>query len=596
VPRKIALSTVVAFLASVGLSCGGSPSPSAPHPLVGLAITLSVASTTQSSQVPFTVTLPDSGVPANAPFVLEVSFNGSPPSADSTTVPAGAAGFNATLNIPAGLPDGTILLTAVLPAQHDSATATLTVKDSVPPSLNFAFIPASSPHIEWQASSPFLTSTVSNDSLAFSARDNHAVARIGYQIGAPASVGDSISFNDSSAAWRTPLTLAPALAGTSPSISVFAVNADGYRTQYDIGALMIGQYVDRPVVTAPVDSSVIQLVYDAKRNVVYLPQADNSSIAVLSLASMTYQTSIPLPAAPGGLDITASGDTLVVALLNTADLAFVDLKSDALLGTVHLHSLDANPGDTTHLADVVDDVRVAGDGLILVPMNRNTPGESALGLVQLNRVSGIDSIISINAYWPVAPAKSVDGTKVLLTNAMIPVSGSTSYAAIYDAVAHAYVPIPNVQTNQSLETPAVADQTGSHYLVGELLFDGNMQSLGAVGPYYNSYATIWGSTISPSGSDAYVSIGKSYLRFHVPQPTAGLGGQLEEIVGAPDQIRGMWVTPDAKTLIALGVTTIMRFDLTQSTPHAQRVRIARREPSRIPARVPARLTVTLRSR
>jgi hypothetical protein len=358
---------------------------------------------------------------------------------------------------------------------------------------------------------------------------------------------------------------------------------------------MIGQYVDRPVVTVAVDTTVSQLVYDAKRNVVYLSQRDKSSIAVLSLASMTYQASIALPAAPGGLDITPSGDTLVVALLNTADLAFLDLNSDALLGTLHLHSLDATPGDTTQLADLVGDVRVAGDGLILVPMSRNSPGEAALGLVQVNRVSGTDSIVSINAYSPVAPAKSVDGSRVLLTNTMIPISGSSSYAAIYDAVAHAYVPIPSVQTQQYLETPAVADQTGSHYLVGELLFDGNMQSLGGVGPYFSSYPTFWGSTISPSATDAYVSRGNSYLRFHIPQPTAGLGGQLEEVVAAPDQIRGMWITPDAKQLIALGVSTIMRFDLTQSTPHAQRIRVARRPPARVPVRAPAHLTVTLRS-
>jgi hypothetical protein len=63
-----------------------------------------------------------------------------------------------------------------------------------------------------------------------------------------------------------------------------------------------------------------------------------------------------------------------------------------------------------------------------------------------------------------------------------------------------------------------------------------------------------------------VSAPSYYLRFHVPQPTAGYGGLFLEVVGVPDRIRAMTATPDGHWLVAISLSSIMRVDLTQQTP------------------------------
>ena len=580
--RSVVKTIVVGTLAGVAAACGGSSNgTSGPRnpPVTGLAIAVSSTAVTQNSQVNFTITLPATGVPVGATLYLQISFNGSSGAIDSTTIPSGATGFTGMLNIPSALPDGTLRLTTTLPQQYDTAYVDITVKDSLPPALQSAFIPASTPNIIWvplEEDGAILTTTNSNDSLAITAFDNHEVAWLGYTIGAPANIRDSISTHDSSATWRLPVSLSAALAGTAAHMTVFAVNADGYRTEWPVGWLDIGTYLTRPVSSVAVDSNAWALIYDAKRNLVYVSQPDQSSIGVLSLATMTFQGSIPLPAAPDGLDITPSGDTLVVALLHTADLAFVNLTSNTLIGTRHLNSLNTTPGDTTQLNWSVSNVRVAGDGTILVSIDYVPELEYQFGLAQIDRLTGKDSILSTGAIWPVAPGRSVDRSKVLLTNAIM--QGSTvpnSYAAIYDAVAHTYDLIAPFSNEQEMETPAFADQTGSTYLVTEELYDGSLHALGWVGPYVFSYPTYFSTTLSASGSDVYVSTQADYLRFHVPQPTADQYGQLMEVVQTPGPIRGMWTTPDGHWLLALGLKTIMRFDLTQSTP-ASTPRIAAR--------------------
>jgi hypothetical protein len=272
------LLTGTLLLGSV-TACGSSDStgPANPPPLTGLAVVFSQPHATQSEVVGFTVTLPPAGVPAGATLVLRLSFNGTSGAADSSTVPAHATGLQGTVTVPAGLPDGTLILSADLPAQRDSAHATLVVKDTVPPALNgVAFLAASAPHLIWApapTNGPFLTTTSSNDSLVVGGIDNDDVAWVGFALGAPANVRDSIATQGTIVSWRTPLPLAsPALVGTSPELSVFTIDEDGNRTDFTIGAVMIGQYVDRPVISAPLDASVPTIAYDAKRQLIYLPQ------------------------------------------------------------------------------------------------------------------------------------------------------------------------------------------------------------------------------------------------------------------------------------------------------------------------------------
>jgi hypothetical protein len=533
--------------------------------------------------VPFTLTLPG-GIPANAPLVLTVAFDGRRGPSDTTTVPAaypvnpttGEATEYGDVFVPAGSADGTITLTVSLPQEQDSVSASFQVLDTQSPTvtanMTYGSLPAWIP-MTWSLPALFVGST---DTLSITASDNGGLAWVGFSIGAPANVRDSVSGQYSpSGILNVTVTPPAAWLSATPAITAFAYDRDGHYTEDSLGKTTVAQHLTRPIRTATIDTATRRAVEDTKRQVVYFAVGDQAAIQVLSLSTMTYNAPIPLPATPVDVDVRPGGDSLVVALAHTADLAFVNLlTSPATVSVVHLNSLNGPGGDTTNLTDTVMSVRQASDGRVIVgaeggsgPPSSNTPFRGALA--QFNPATGTDSLVYVDYYVTrYALVRTGSGTKVLVAN----VNGGQFI--LYDAGAHAYNgPMGSFPTWIPYAT---ADSDGSYYGIYDGLYSGTLGSLGP-SDIGNRIVGPKPALLSASGTQFYVTTQFPYYVRFAQEPTAlngstaGVLGVPVDIVDVPEQITAFVPLADTTSLLALGTDEAMVFDLTQSSPSGSHV-------------------------
>jgi hypothetical protein len=607
-PRR----TLAAGLILATLSCGSPSAPATAQHKNTTAVYLTAASNaSQGDTVALGIAFTPGDTPGN-PLYLEFSFDGSLPAVDTLTIPAltnsdptqGPPSLSGYIIIPGALPDGQLKITAILPVEGDTSSATVTIKDAVAPTISGALIvPGLTPNA-FVSSMPAYSTVIdmvagATDSLDVSAADNHSVAWLGWSFGPPSNARDSVAVAGAGVQASMPFTVPASLAGTTPTFSIFARDSDGNMVADAFGQVNIAPYVHHPVRTAAVDTAMTDIAYDTKRNVLYLSEAGHANVLVLSLASMTFQTPIALPAAPAGLDLTPGGDTLVVGLANTGDLAFVTLNGTSTTTVVQLTALDSVPGDSTTITSAVQTVRVAADGRVIVGTLRTVNNVQNGAVVELNLATSQSRIVYPGSV--VALARSGDATRVIIW-------GIISYAetaSLYDGVGHQYVGYPSqlAGPTQASGIFMSATQTGTSFLVGNQLFDASLNPMGVVTadnqPFdYQSTSLGYGSAISPSdtivwlgGAGGGCSVGGSpgpcalntpgfYFRFRVPTMVRGQEGQLIEVADAPQAVTQLVALPGDQTLIGVGANTIMAFDLTSSTPGPASSRVAHGTPRR----------------
>jgi hypothetical protein len=569
--------SAVLVVASVDTGCGSSSAPSGPSapPLTGsLVATFSVTQANPGQTVGFTVTLPG-GIPAGSPLVLQLAFDGVAGKPDTLIVPASYGDATGTIDLEPGFPDGTLVLTAALPLQHLSSSASLGVQDTEPPVVAANLWSYGVPFtVSMTAAAPMLVTGVT-DTLTISATDNGGLAWIGYSIGAPANIRDSIALSDSvNAHLNIAVPIPAAWVGGTPAVTVFAYDRDAHLTTQALGQVAVASHLIRPVRLATLDTSVRRAVYDTKRNVVYIAVGDQPAIQVLSPSSMTYGPPLPLPRAAIDLDLRPGGDSLVVTLTHSADLAFLNLTTFAPASVVHLNSLNAVAGDTTNLTDTVVSVRVASDGRVLATMAGNYSGYSLSGLVQFVPATGTDSIVIPVDYAAndVVPSlgRSGNGATVIMTAAY-----ESGGLLEYDARSHTYAaPTGGVISDGE----ASADSDGSYYAFGDRIINSALTAIGTSDIAANLPGVYnVASVLSASGTQFYVSppTFPYYLRFLEPTAVNGttswIIGQPIDLVDTPEPVREFVQLADTTSLLALGADKAMLFDLTQSSPAPARV-------------------------
>jgi hypothetical protein len=596
-------SLVVLMLAVLALSCGGGNTGTGPSGGSGLVLGLDASSGfgpfNQGDGIAFTITLPANPGPI---LLFQISFNGQIFPADTIDIPANVTGFTGGVGLPAQLPDGSLTLSAILPGLHDTSSVIVVVKDTRPPVITDYNITSSKlpftiylgpPLPSLQLPTLFVGDT---DTITVSARDNHQIAFLGYQLG---RLRDSVAGQSTSATLTAVSPIPASDLGTTPQFTLFAVDPDGNEIMQTQATLAVASNLTRPVVTAVLDTAVRGATYDPKRNVLYLTVGDASVVQVLSLASMTYASPMSLPIPGGGLDLTPGGDSLVIALPGTADVAILNLTTTpATLSTQHLHALNGANGDTSQTKDTVSDVRVAADNHAIVAWHGGPDpriGESASwGIVDLDLTSGYDTVPIIDAHDPVPIVRSGDATKVLMLNTPDP--GGT----IYDATSHSYtqpaqLSIPDPDTFYGALS---ADRTGSYYGIGDIVYNSSVTLLG----YADVNGVVSGFTptvISAPGTQFFVATNglPYYVRFAVPVKldSGAFIGQPLDVVAAPEPITRFISRPDTTALLALGADKVMLFDLTRSSPatarHASRRVLASRQKSAIAHGEPPAFTV-----
>jgi hypothetical protein len=133
-----------------------------------------------------------------------------------------------------------------------------------------------------------------------------------------------------------------------------------------------------PVSTGTIAGEARQYVVDERRGRIYVVQANERRLAVVSMATLQVVETLALPEGPIDLDLTASGDSLVLALYQARSLGILDLRQATLsLTQVPLSALDAAKAQRPVR------VRALANGHVFVASEGNTSAAHTLFDVNL---------------------------------------------------------------------------------------------------------------------------------------------------------------------------------------------------------------------
>jgi hypothetical protein len=558
VPR-VALALVV--LTAV-CACGGSSSSTGPR-YSGPPLTVSFNPTqvSQGDQSTITIDLPTNALSGGMPLIL--TFAGVGVGADTSMVPADSAGYplQATINVPGGSPDGTLTLTVSLPTLQQSASATLTIKDAVSPTVSAGGLASGLSGVRFYGN---LLVAGTTDSIAVTANDNHLLGWLGWTLGSP-TLGDSVQAAAATDSVMLPIAVPASLAGDSLTLTAFAIDADGNKATTSVPALA-SALTTHSAMSVPRGARIADMAFDSARGLVYLAKPDSQIVSVLSLGTMTYQTPIAVSGRPVAVDLTPGGDSLIVGLASPASLAVVSLTSGAhpVLGTL--------PFDTGSIVDTVRSMRVLADrrafAIVAHPGGHSVVMSLDLGTGTSQALDSTGTSSSGIYECPNHIARSGDRTRALAIDCggwgTVQVN-----SVLYSSATHAdawapywgyYISPGNYQFSNNVFTSASAS---GHifYQIGHTVMDSTVAAAITGG----ADAT-YGAAIAPNGTDFYVGEGSSdslpglYLRYVLPHQ---LPSEIAIIPHAPYELA---VSPDGSTLIGITADTISAIDLTHSTP------------------------------
>jgi hypothetical protein len=358
------------------------------------------------------------------------------------------------------------------------------------------------------------------------AADNRELAWLGYEIGPPALIRDSVAVSGDTARLSRDLIVLPAWRGRS-GVTAFARDLWGTLAQTQLDTITVVAAVRRPLVTLPLEAGVYDIGFDSKRNRLYLSEPLAQRIAVVQLPGGVYGPSIEMFGSPWGFDLTLSGDSLIVALRRTHLLGFVDLVN----GSFDTLRLDLPNFLLTGPAGV----RVMASGKALLAITCECVGfayrmweyQMATGAVQERA-----EMRPISETSPLIRSTDRERMLALMDNACCPVpayvyeSRSDSFT-VYDTTVNRYFP------------PISTDATGSRFLIGNELFD---QSLRRIEVLQVQGYTDGPTAIAPDGATAYFALDHSYARVTIP-----FGTPIEQVLMPLDAER-FYVLPDGNTL------------------------------------------------
>jgi hypothetical protein len=584
----------VVTAAAVAAACSHSTAPTASSQIFSpMTVTFARQHVSQGDTLVWTVTLPG---PASAVVgdQLVLAFSGAAIGADTVSIAPDVYGYNFGLIVPASIPDGTLMLTVTVPAVGQTAQATVQVDDKTPPMFDSAGMrDVAMPNYnnltdQVTTTGDLLIGAGLPDTLRIWASDNHALAWVGFALGAPVNIRDSVTVTGAAAEADFPLALPSSAAGSGAPLTVFMRDADGNVATDTLGLASVITFNQHPVHSAPVQDTITDLAIDTKRGLVYLAQPDSGRVAVLSLATMTYHSPIPFMGRPVSLDLTPGGDSLLVALDSTSALAVVQLTgSPQLAGSIPV------PADPNALpATLVYRVRVAADGHAIVTMRMpnlalGDTGYAAqsLTLATDSTVAGVGGPLSAYMIAPPPSARSGDGSVVVAMGA-----GGLGYNATTKQYVQGGGTWPG---NKPFWLSEGNSGTGVAMLGHLVSIPGATASLGS--------DTLYGSAVASNGTAGYVAesscgpsntvcadtaagslveyrLGLWYAYNNMMFPEVGRAANLASL---PRVAQSLVVSPDNKTVIAIGGKMITAVDLTtsiapsaSSARHLQRLVVA----------------------
>ena len=180
--------------------------------------------------------------------------------------------------------------------------------------------------------------------VLLSASDNSALSTIVWEI-APFGARDSILVDPAGhhavhrialdSMWSGPITIT--------FVARDAVGLESAPITSAPGAVQLLPSVSRAVRTKIVTGEIRTLAFDERRGRLYLLQANQRLLTVLSFSDLQIQASVPMPDYAVDMDITPGGDSLLLAFPLLGALGIIDLRQSSFQPVmVPIDSLDAS--------------------------------------------------------------------------------------------------------------------------------------------------------------------------------------------------------------------------------------------------------------
>ena len=352
---------------------------------------------------------------------------------------------------------------------------------------------------------------------------------LGYRIGPPLNVMDSVAVTGTSATHDFPLVVSRDWLQSASPITYFAHNSLGDFSTGITGVNVVVA-VRHSAVRVPIAGSVRDAAFDTLRNVLYLSQPDSDRILVFSLATNSFSGPIAIGGGPSGIDLSVSGDSLLVALRRAGAIGVIDLRSGAQSQIV----IQINPG----IGEGPENLRMSANGIAIVTM----AAQSAInpsGFFEFD--SRYQTVLPRTEPGYMAPfttgaliVRSADRQKVL-------VAVSSYGSALYDAASNTFV-----MSNHGAVWPLSATTHAERFLFGPLLYDGSLNLIRQVA------SPLGGPTVlSGDGLLAYFGNTNGYEVFRTSDDTV-----VANVIAAPFTGR-LLLTPTGDRLISINDTELV---------------------------------------
>lgn len=321
--------------------------------------------------------------------------------------------------------------------------------------------------------------------LTLRASDNHFLVGVGYAIGSPPVVADTFDIRGGNAFERVLEFIVPQSWIGTHAITGWARDASGGQSTATFATISVLSNAPPPD-SVRLGAAARDLAYDPVRNIVYVSQPSLNRVGAVTLSDMVFDVVLEGLPLPQGIDVTPSGDTLLIAPRLTRSLYIYDVvrrTRDSVLIT-----------DNAFLNRGLDNVRVMANGsaLISVTFSGSGFGGTLASLDLATRV--VRSRATVTEATPIARSMSRRRAAILIDDSCCPLSGH-----VYDATTDQ---LSAARGTVSYYFPGIsADSTGQRYLIGSTLFSGDLASI-------RSY-TIPGATpghanaLSPDGAHGY---------------------------------------------------------------------------------------------
>lgn len=459
---------------------------------------------------------------------------------------AGTASFEIPASAPLGVPiEVRIVSTDVALQQASRVVATAPLNDVTPPEGELTLGDSCSYH-----GCQFATGDTM--SFTFTGSDNSAMGWLVYQIGDPVLRRDSARIVDR-VVWMgsNRVTVSADWLGTHP---VRAWVRDGAGN--DSPLLVDDTVTFYPSVESVVHESALPAgfeyrgaVADFARARLYVVDGQAPRVVTLSLPTLAIEGEIALPAAGGGIALSADGTTLVVTLPSLHALASLDpTQADPLPITVPITAIATAPEHG------LSDVAVTADGEWLAFFEYWWDWDYSESVVAVDPTTGEQRALvgptELGGLWSAA-----NGAETVVTEPGA-LTDDAEYSCVrrYDQVTGTFGDCHDALGG--FELHAEASEDGSFWATPVGLFDGAWQRIGAsVDIAYPDPPTLPDAT----GTGVYVFVGDRMYRIDLTTSRIALRTSLThgtplDLLGSPD---GKWLmrvtegTPPRITLVEL---------------------------------------------